>query len=66
LSLSRAINSICTRAFEFLIRLMLQPLLEGGEDLVLGATLHRHDEGKSEFLPVGIVELQEAVTLLRR
>src|SRR5688500_4001966 len=35
---------------EFLIRIMLQTLLEGLEDFLLRPALHGHDEGEAEFL----------------
>src|SRR4051812_950208 len=43
---------------------MVEALLEGRKDLLLGAALDRHDEGKAEFARVGVVQFQEPAALL--
>ena len=54
------------RRRELDLRRVADPLLEGGEDLVLVGAPDGQDEGKAEALAVGRVELGEAGEFLRR
>ena len=45
---------------EFLVSGVGDARLEGGENVVLGQSLHRDDEGKAELLDIGRIQLGKA------
>ena len=61
-SLRSAIRSICSKAVaNSAAGSFSRRVSESGQDFLLGAALHRHDEGDREFFLVAVVEVGEAL-----